>query len=266
MENVTTKRTFQKRLKSMLKVDGRRMFTTPMFYILLGVSLLLPVLILVMTTMTGGTAPDAQNTEQAAKSFENVWQIIGTLSSSGGMAGGMDIVSMCNINMLYFAAAVLVCLFVSDDFKSGYAKNLFTVRAKKTDYVASKTIICSVGAACMFLAFFVGAIVGGTIAGLSFEMNGFNAANLVLCMLSKIALVPFFVSIFTLVSVVAKQKTWLSICVSLAAGMLLFMMIPMLTPLNAGIVNVFGCIIGSALFAVGLGAISNLVLKKTSLV
>lgn len=266
MENVTKKTTFLKRLKSMLKVDGRRMFTTPMFYILLGVSLLLPVLILVMTTMTGGTAPDAQNTEQVAQSFENVWQIIGTLPSSGGMAGGMDIVSMCNINMLYFAAVVLVCLFVSDDFKSGYAKNLFTVRAKKTDYVASKTITCSIGAACMFLAFFVGAIVGGTIAGLSFEMSGFNAANLVLCMLSKIALVPLFVSIFTLVSVVAKQKTWLSICVSLAAGMLLFMMIPMLTPLNARIVNVFGCIIGSALFAVGLGAISNLVLKKTSLV
>lgn len=46
-----------------------------------------------------------------------------------------------NINMLYFFVAVFVCLFVSDDFRSGYAKNLFTVRSKKSDYVISKTLV-----------------------------------------------------------------------------------------------------------------------------
>ena len=35
----------------MLKVDFRRMFTTPLFYIMLGISLVVPILILVMTTM-----------------------------------------------------------------------------------------------------------------------------------------------------------------------------------------------------------------------
>ena len=47
---------FGKRLKSMLKVDFRRMFTTPLLYIMLGVSFVIPILVLVMTTMMGEPA------------------------------------------------------------------------------------------------------------------------------------------------------------------------------------------------------------------
>ena len=54
--------------------------------------------------------------------------------------------------------------------------------------------------------------------------------------------------------------------VSLGAGMLLFMMIPMMTPLDAGIMNVVLCLAGGAVFSAGLGAVSNLILRKTSLV
>lgn len=42
--------------------------------------------------------------------------------------------------------------------------------------------------------------------------------------------------------------------------------VPMLTPLNATIMNVVLCLAGGVLFSVGLGAVSNLILKKTSLV
>ena len=44
------------------------------------------------------------------------------------------------------------------------------------------------------------------------------------------------------------------------------MMIPMLSPLDAGALNVLLCIAGGGVLAVGMGAISNLVLKKTSLI
>ena len=64
----------------------------------------------------------------------------------------------------------------------------------------------------------------------------------------------------------AKQKAWLSICGSLGGGMLLFMMVSMITPLGSTIINVALCAVGGALFAFGLGAISKVVLKKTSLV
>lgn len=261
---------FSKRLKSMLKVDFRRMFTMPLLYIMVGICLAAPVLILVMTTMMDGTVSVNPQTgaETVVEGFDSAWQIIGTVSGTAGAddAMGMDMMAMCNINLLYFGLAVLVGLFVADDFRSGYAKNLFTVRAKKSDYVISKTLVCFASGAIMVLAFFVGAILGGAIAGLPFDMVGFSGTNLVMCLLSKLLLVAVFVPIYLAVSVGAKQKAWLSLCGSLAIGMLLFMMIPSLTPLNAGFMNVILCIAGGALFSVGLGAVSNQVLKKTSLV
>ncbi|MBQ8322550.1 MAG: hypothetical protein IJX91_01140 [Clostridia bacterium] len=263
---------FKKRLKSMLKVDFRRMFTTPLFYIMVGISLVVPILILVMTTMMSGTTtvnPQA-GVETPMTGFDNVWQIVSSVSGGDGASAGagMDMMAMCNMNLIYFATAVLVCLFVADDFRSGYAKNLFTVRAKKTDYVISKTLVCFVGGAGMILAFFIGSMIGGGVAGISFDLEavGTTAGGIVACLVSKILLVSVFVSIFLIMSVVAKQKLWLSILLSLGVGMFLFMMIPMMTPLNANAMHVILCAAGGALFAVGLGAVSNQILKKTSLV
>lgn len=73
-------------------------------------------------------------------------------------------------------------------------------------------------------------------------------------------------SIALTLACVGRQKVWLSVLCTLGAGMLLFAMIPMITPLDAGILHVVMCVAGGALFAVGLGAISNVILNKTSLV
>lgn len=272
MEKTFEKPTAMKRIKSMLKVDFRRLFASPLFYILVGISLVVPILILVMTTMLEGTVsvnPQTGVAGEPMKGFDFVWQILGAVSTPAGeqaQAMSMDLVSMCNINMMFFAVAVLVCIFVCDDYRSGYAKNLFTVRAKKTDYVISKTVTTFVGASAMFIAFFIGAIIGGAVSSLPFTMDGFNAVNILFCMLSKIFLIPVFISIFLLMSVIAKQKSWLAICLSLGVGMLLFMMIPSLTPLDATPLHALLCLAGGVGFSVGLGAISNQVLKKTSLV
>ncbi len=131
METRFERYTFGKRLRSMLAVDFRRMFTMRLFYIIAGCCLIAPVLILVMTTMFGGVDPETGETIET-EMFTNVWQIISSVSGESADSGmEMDITMMCNMNMLYFGIAVLVCLFVSEDFKSGYAKNLFTIRAKK---------------------------------------------------------------------------------------------------------------------------------------
>lgn len=265
--------TLNKRLKTMLKVDFRRMFTMPLLYMIIGVCFAMPVAILIMTTMMDGTVSVNPQTgvETVVEGFDNVWQIIGTtgggmFSGDGAAAMDMSITSMCNINMLYFLVAVLVCIFVSEDFRSGYAKNLFTVRAKKNDYVISKTLVCFVGGALMFIAFFIGSLLGGAISGLSFEMVDFTVIGLVMCMLSKIILVSVFVPIYLIMSVAAKQKLWLSILLSMMTGMFLFMMIPMITPLDSTLLNVVLCIAGGAMFGTGLGWGSDQVLKKTSLV
>ena len=254
-------------VKTMLAVDSRRLFRSRFFWIMAGVCFVIPVLILVMTTMMDGSVSVDPKTgiETVTKGFDNVWQIISSTSGSG-MSMDMGMTSMCNLNLLYFLIAVLVGVFVSQDFRSGFSKNIFTVRAKKESYVISKTLICSLGAMAMLLCFVVGSFLGGAIAGLSFEMSGFSAGNLVLCILTKLLLSPIFVAISLCFSVIAKDKTWLSILLSMMVGMFLFMMIPMMTPLDAGLMNVILCLAGSVLFSLALGLVSNLVLKKTALV
>lgn len=255
---------FVKRLKSMLVVDFRRMFTMPFLYIMIGCCLVMPILILVMTTMMDGSVSVNPQTgvETVVEGFDNTWQAIGSVS---GAAMSMDLTSMCNINMLYFFIAVLVCVFTGADFRSGYAKNLFTVRAKKTDYIISKTLAGFIGGSLMLLGFFIGTLLGGAIAGLPFEMNGFGITGLIMCMLSKLLLVAVFVPIYLLMAVIAKEKTWLSIILSMMTGMLLFMMIPALTPLDSTMMNVVLCLAGGVLFSIGMGVISNAILKKKSI-
>ncbi|MBR4406731.1 MAG: ABC transporter permease [Clostridia bacterium] len=261
------KNTFKRRVKSMLGVDFRRMFTSPLFYIMVGASLIMPILILVMTTMMDGTiSTNPQTGEQTIiEGFKNVWQIIGSVSG-GQQSMSMDITSMCNINMMFFIISIFVCLFVGDDFRSGYAKNLFTVRSKKDDYVVSKTITCFVAGTSMIIAFFVGSMLGGAIAGLPFALEGATAFNVVMCLLSKILLVGIFSSIYILASVFTKQRLWLALIIAFGVGMLMFMMIPIITPLNSTIVNVLLCLAGSILFSIGIGFGSKAVLDKHSLV
>ncbi len=266
MEKQFEKSTFWGRLKSMLAVDFRRMLTVRFFYIMLGIALVTPVLILVMTTMMDGTVSVDPTTgkETVMEGFDSVWQAVGTVSASGGdgAAMGMDIVSMCNINLVFFGVTVLACAFIADDFRSGYAKNLFAVRARKGDYIFSKTLACWVGGGLMLAAFFVGAMLGGAVAGLPFATEGFHAGNILCCMLAKLFLMGVFVAIYTLTSVIAKEKLWLSVLLSLGGGMLLFTMIPMLTPIDAGLVQVLLCLLGGGLFCVGLGAIAKAVLER----
>ncbi len=271
MEKKFPKNTFSKRIGSMLSVDLRRMFISPLFYIMLGIAVGVPILILVMTTMMDGSVSVNPETgeETVIEAFDYAWQIIGSVSSSevsSEAAMSMDMMSMCNINLLYFGAAVLVCLFVSADFRSGYAKNLFTVRAKKSDYVISKTIVGFTGCALLVIGFFFGTVIGGAIAGLSFSADGLNTMNIVMCLFSKLSLMLVFVPIYVLTSVIAKQKTWLAMILSLSVGMLLFSMIPMLTPLNATFVNVVICFIGGIIMSIALGAVSRLVLKKRDII
>lgn len=258
---------FAKRLHTMLKVDMRRLLLSKLTYILIGSAFLMPVLILIMTTMMDGsvTVDPQTGVETVIEGFDNVWQIIGSVSSAG-MDTSMGMTAMCNINLLYFIVSVLVCVFTAQDHCSGFAKNLFTVRARKSDYVISKSIVCFLGGAVMVVAFFLGSLVGGAVAGLPFAMEGFDTGNLALCVAAKVLLVGAFTSLYLLWSVIARQRLWLSLVGSLCTGMFLFMMIPLLTPLDAGVVHVLGCLAGGVLFSLGLGAVSTKILSKSSLV
>ena len=268
MENAVKfeKISFAERVKSMLRTDFFRMLKSRLFYILIACAFVIPILMTVMMTMMDGSVSVDPQTgvETVMQGPENTWQNIGTLP--GEALGGDEIFMMCNINMMFMAVAVFVCLFISDDFRSGYAKNLFTVRSGKADYVISKTVFGFVCGALMLITYLIGALLGGAISALSFDLGTLTVSNVVMCMLAKVFLMLVFVPIFVLISVAAKQKAWLAICGSLGGGMLLFMTVSMITPLSSTPVNVILCLIGGLIFSVGLGAVSSTVLKKTSLV
>ncbi len=254
-----------RKFSNMLSVDIRRILVSRLTYIMLAIALLCPILILVMTTMMDGSVTVNPETGVATeiKAFDSVWQAISSPSRAGM---SMDLTGMCNLNLMYFTAMVWACLFVSEDFRSGYAKNIFAIRPDKADYVVSKTLVCLLGGVMLIICWLVGSFIGGAVAGLPFDMMGANVLNIVMCIISKLALMGVFVPISLVISMAAKQKSWLSICLSLGGGMLLFMMIPMLTPLDATAMNVILCLAGGMMFSVGLGAVSNLVLNKTALV
>lgn len=272
---------FTSRLGTMLKVDFLRMFKSRTFYIILATALLVPVVMTVMLVMMDGSVSTDPQTgkETVMEGPEYVWESFGTVPSTesapkqtegdaaAAMGGEMDVLAMCNINLVFMGVSVFICLFIADDFRSGYAKNLFTVRVRKGDYVISKTLAGFVCGALMLILYAVGAMVSGLAMGLKFDLvGGLTLGNFVFCMLAKILLMLVFVAIFTLLAVIAKQRSWLSICLSLGGGMILFMMIPMITPLSASVVHVVVCLVAGILAALGLGLIDNLILKKTSLV
>ncbi len=84
------------------------MFTTPLFYIMVGIAVVIPILVLVMTTTVGGsTSVDPVSGIETVVEMEpmtNTWQVVESISG-----------------------------------------------------------------ACMILAYFIGAVIGGSIAGLSFD-------------------------------------------------------------------------------------------------
>lgn len=265
---------FKKCLSNMVSYDFKRLFMSKYFYIIIGSCLLAPILILVMTQMMEGSPMndqygnpilDEMGNPVLMEGFKNVWQMLGAVSgSSTGMS--MDITSMCNINMLYFAITVFVSLFIGQEFKSGYSKNLFTLHSNKTEYIFSKSIVCSFGGMLMVIAFCIGILLGGSIAGVSYELIDVNGLNIIMCLLSKLGLVLVFVGIFIIMSVVGKDKIWLSMICGFAVSMLLFMMIPIISPLNATIIEVIMSFLGGLLFITGLGFASVKVLEKSNLV
>jgi len=241
-----------------------------------------------MTTMMDGTVSVDPTTgvETVVEGFDNTWEMIGTienteeetretvvddvnqtLNNSDDVQANadMDMMGMMNINMIYFAIAVFVCLFIGAEYRSGYVKRLFTHKSKRNDYVVSKTVVLTIGSSLLVIAFFIGSMLGGKFAGLPFTMIGFTKFNVVMCILSKCILSSIFVALSILMSVIGKDKVWLSLIISLCMSMFLFMMIPMLSPLTSTIANVGFSFVGGIIFSIAIGTISNLILKKKSI-
>ena len=197
---------FTKRLKGMLGVDFYRLFHTPMFYIFLAISAIIPAMVSAMTMM-----PDASgNTMEPL--YSNVWQIIAATKPLYVINGIAD---YANMNMVFIFGGIMVSIFIGHDYKSGYVKQLFTTHVKKQDYMMSKTIVCAFAMACMCITYLIGGTVGGLLVGYSLEVN---VGSLIIAILGKIIMCLGWARLYTFLNIIFRRYFGISIASSFFFG------------------------------------------------
>ena len=198
--------TFARRIQGMLGVDFYRLFHTPLFYIFLAISAIIPAMVSAMTMM-----PD-QNGQTMEPLYSNVWQII---AASKSLYVIETIADYANMNMVFIFGGIMVSIFIGHDYKSGYVKQLFTTHAKKQDYMISKSLVCAFAIVCMCVTYFIGGTVAGLLVGYETDVN---IGSLIIAILGKIIMSLGWASLYTFLNVIFRKYFGISVVSSFFFG------------------------------------------------
>ena len=222
--------TFINRLKGMLGVDFYRLFHTPLFYIFLAIAAVIPAMILGTMGMDGG-----------AVLYTNTWNIV---AADTPLYVINEIGEYANMNMVFIFGGIMVSIFIGHDYKSGYAKQLFTTHAKKQDYMISKTLVCAFAMACMCITYLIGGVLAGLLVGASMNVN---FGSLVCALLGKIIMSLGWASLYTFLNIIFRRYFGVSIAASFffGTGILIIGMAAIFG--NGSILNIF--LYGSSVYA-----------------
>ncbi len=235
--NNTSKLTFDSpsfgnRLKGMLGVDFYRLFHTPLFYIFLAIAAVIPAMIL-GTMGAGGT--------DAPPMYTNTWQII---AADTPVYAVSDMGQYANMNMVFIFGGIMVSIFIGNDYRSGYVKQLFTTHAKKQEYMMSKTLCCAFAMACMCITYLIGGAAAGIVAGTSYEVN---VGSLILAVVSKMVMSLGWASLYTFLNVIFRKFFGVSIVSSFFFGTGILIIGAGAIVGNSSVLNVF--LYGSSVYA-----------------
>lgn len=197
---------FSQRLGGMLGVDFYRLFHTPLFYIMLAISAIIPAMVLSMGGMTG---PDGTMT---APLYSNTWNII---AADSPLYVIHDIGEYANMNMVFIFGGIMVSIFIGHDYRSGYVKQLFTTHAKKRDYMMSKSIVCAFAMACMCVAYLIAGAGAGLITGASMDVN---IGSLLIAVLGKMVMSLGWASLYTFLNVILRRHFGVAIALAFFLG------------------------------------------------
>lgn len=223
---------FATRLKGMLGVDFYRLFHTPLFYIFLAIAAVIPAMILGTMGAGGVDAPQM---------YTNTWQII---AADTPIYAVSDMGQYANMNMVFIFGGIMVSIFIGNDYRSGYVKQLFTTHAKKQDYMMSKTLSCAFAMACMCITYLIGGAVAGLIAGTSYEVN---VGSLILAIISKMIMSLGWASLYTFLNVIFRKFFGISIALSFFLGTGILIIGAGAIVGNSSLLNVF--LYGSSVYA-----------------
>lgn len=196
---------FVGRIRGMLGVDFYRLFHTPMFYIFLLISALISAMIVSMTALPGENGV-------SNPLYANAWNII---AADDPIYIISDMGQYANMNMVFIFGGIMVSIFIGHDYRSGYVKQLFTTHAKKRDYMISKSLVSAFSMACMCVTYLIGGIVGGMVAGLSFEVN---VGSLLIAILGKMVMSLGWASLYTFLNVIFRRYFGISVAASFFIG------------------------------------------------
>ncbi len=198
--------TFARRIKGMLGVDFYRLFHTPLFYIFLGISAIIPAMVSAMTMI-----PDQSgNTMQPL--YSNIWQII---AASKSLYVIESIADYANMNMVFIFGGIMVSIFIGNDYRSGYVKQLFTTHAKKQDYMISKSLVCAFAIVCMCITYLLGGTVGGLLAHYETSVN---VGSLIIAITGKMIMSLGWASLYTFLNVIFRKYFGISVASSFFFG------------------------------------------------
>ena len=227
---------FGKRLKGMLGVDFYRLFHTPMYYIFLAIAALIPALIL----GTGGMT-NPQTGEVGAMLYTNVWNAV---AADTPLYVVSQIGEYANMNMVFIFGGIMVSIFIGNDYRSGYVKQLFTTHALKQDYMMSKTLVSAFSMACMCITYLIGSVAAGALVGLDFSVN---VGSLVCAVIGKLIMSLGWASLYTFLNVIFRKFFGVSIASSFFFGTGILIIGAAAILGNSSILNIF--LYGSSVYA-----------------
>ncbi len=147
-----------------------------------------------------------------ASIFTNTWQMV---AADTPLYVVSNIGEYANMNMVFIFGGIMVSIFIGNDYKSGYVKQLFTTHAKKQDYIISKTLTCAFAMACMCITYLIGTIGSGMLIGAAMDVK---IGSLVIAVLGKMIMSVGWASLYTFLNVIFRRYFGVSIVSSFFFG------------------------------------------------
>ncbi|MGM9680668.1 MAG: ABC transporter permease [Eubacteriales bacterium] len=133
-----------KRVLNIYKMDLRKMMRGKAFYVMLAISIFIPVMML--TQMPG---------------------VDSTLLLGGTGTGGADAFGggAMGLSFLGVLSGILLCIYIGTDYSSGFIKNIAASHGNKFDYIIAKGMIALICNAVFYMAYTVALAVAGAVMG-----------------------------------------------------------------------------------------------------
>lgn len=182
------------RVRALLRMDLRRLFHGKAFYIMIGIAVFIPVMML--TQMSGSN---------------DLMSFIGSSGETTGAFGADMSLSMLNV-----LTGILLTVYISREYRTGFIKNIITAHANKYDYILSKAVIALLCNVVFMAAYLLTLFILGGIMGVPTTIP--SVLGLVLYILEKLLLsIPLSMVMIAINLVFRRRSGWSIVCICIAA-------------------------------------------------